>query len=466
MSQLNPVRHTLANGLRVLVSRDPATPVAAVCLRYAAGSRDEPPGLTGLAHLFEHLMFQGSTHVDAGGHAAAIEEAGGFTNASTGFERTIFFSVVPAARLELLLWLEADRMGGLLDALAPAGLDTQRKVVLNERQERYENVPYGTGLEQLVEMSFAPGHPYRHLPAGRPRDLAAVTLEDCRTFFRTHYTPGRTILSVVGDVDPDTVLAQVERHFGHVPAGRPGYGDQWRVEPPGPDPTGPDPAIGPDPAEPRPPAESRRSAPQAVPAPALMAAFQLPALGAPGHVAADLALTLLGGLSSSRLHHRMVRTGRLAHSARFSLLPLHGAPSLGWLNVRAATGTGLGEVEAAVGEEIRRFAEEPVPPRALAGAKAQITRDRYDRLATPTGRADDLCAREARYARTAAAVTWDAERDELLGINAEDVRQAAARWLDPRRGCVLTYGTNGIRSANGTHAAAGTRAAAASGGSA
>ncbi|MBT2450993.1 insulinase family protein [Streptomyces sp. ISL-43] len=422
----DPVGHTLANGLRVVVSRDASTPVAAVCLRYAAGSRDEPTGRTGLAHLFEHLMFQGSTNVAAGGHSAAVEEAGGFTNASTGFERTAFFSAVPAAHLELVLWLEADRMGGLLDAFTPHALDTQREVVLNERRERYDNVPYGTGWEQLVAMSFGPGHPYRDLPAGSPHDLAAVTPADCHAFFRRHYTPDQAILSVVGDVAPDRVIAQAQRHFGHIP---------------------PSPAEARDghfagssrlPGRPKPglPVETRRRSAQAVPGPALMAAYQLPPSGGRDCDAADLALTLLGGMSSSALHHRLVRTDQLAHSARFSLMPLHGAPSLGRLHVRTVPGAGPAEVEAVIGEEILRFTEKGVTEEALRGAKALIRRDWYDRLATPVGRAEELCAHEAE---SGSAVTLGTRLDQAMDISAEEVRQAAARWLSPERACVLTY---------------------------
>ena len=231
---------TLPNGLRLIVSRDATAPVAAVCLWLRAGSRDDPPGRTGLAHLFEHLMFQGSTHVPPGGHTAAVEDGGGFTNASTGFERTTFYSVVPAGMLELVLWLEADRLGGMLDALTPQSLATQRDVVLNERRERYDNVPYGTGWETLVAMSFPPRHPFHSTPAGSPEDLATVTEDDCRAFFHRHYTPDRALLSVVGDVDPEAVATLVERHFGHLTPSSPAPGGTECSRTPGPptDPAG------------------------------------------------------------------------------------------------------------------------------------------------------------------------------------------------------------------------------------
>ncbi|MEU6620093.1 pitrilysin family protein [Streptomyces litmocidini] len=424
MPVLNPVRHTLSNGLRVVVSKDPTVPVAAICLWYRVGSCDEPRGRTGLAHLFEHLMFQGSTHVPAGGHTAAVEDAGGHTNAATGFERTVFHSVVPVGRLELVLWLEADRMGGLLDALTAEGLATQRDVVLNERRERYDNVPYGTGWEQLVAMSFPAGHPFHAMPAGSPEDLRAVTLDDCRAFFGRHYGPDRAVLSVVGDVSPEAVVDLAERHFGHIPPSR--------TEPS----PGALPAAAVTPGEPSDPAEARRHVVEPVPGPAFMAAYQLPAYGEPGCAAADLALTLLGGMSSRGLHDRLVRRDQLAHTARASLMPLRKAPSLGQLNVRALTGAALADVERAVDEEVERLADGGVTEDALRGARAQIRRDWHDRLAHPVGRAEELCAQEAHFGD---ATRCDRHLEGVLDVGAADVGAAAGDLLAPARRAVLTY---------------------------
>ncbi|NEB12058.1 insulinase family protein [Streptomyces coelicoflavus] len=415
---LKPDVRTLPGGLRLIVSRDDTAPVVAVCLWIRAGSRDDPAGKTGLAHLFEHLMFQGSTHVPANGHTAAIEDGGGFTNASTGFERTTFYSVVPAGMLDLVLWLEADRLGGMLDALTPESLDNQRDVVLNERRERYDNVPYGTGWERLLAQSFPPGHPFRDLPAGRPEDLATVTEEDCRAFFRRHYRPDRALLAVVGDVDPDAVAARVERHFGHLP------------------PSPPEIPTEPWPTAPRPPVEPRRRLTERAPGPALMGAYQLPPHGQPAGEAADLAVTLLGGMSSRGLHHRLVRADQLAHRARASLMPLYAAPSLCRLDVRALPGADLAHVEKAVDEETERLVESGVTAAALKGGQAQLRRDWLDRLAHPGSRAEELCAQEA-YLGNAAGI--DERLDRLAALTAEEVSAAAAAYLAPENRAVLTY---------------------------
>ncbi|MEU6522677.1 pitrilysin family protein [Streptomyces sp. NPDC046924] len=404
--------------MRLIVSRDDTVPVVAVCLWLRVGSCDDPAGKTGLAHLFEHLMFQGSTHVPANGHTAAIEDGGGITNASTGFERTTFYSVVPADMLELVLWLEADRLGGMLDAFTPESLDNQRCVVLNERRERYDNVPYGTGWEQLVAMSFPPGHPFRDLPAGCPEDLATVTEDDCRAFFRRHYRPDRALLSVVGDVDPDAVSALVERHFGHL------------AQPPAEAVTVTCPGTA------RPPAEARRRIVEGAPGPAFMAAYQLAPHGEPAGEAADLAVTLLGGMSSRGLHHRLVRTDQLAHRARASLMPLYAAPSLCRLDVRALPGADLALVEKTVDEETERLVETGVTEAALKGAQAQLRRDWLDRLAHPGSRAEELCAQEA-YLGNAAGI--DHRLEQMAGVTVDDVRTAAAAYLTPGNRAVLTY---------------------------
>ncbi|MEP7024217.1 MAG: pitrilysin family protein, partial [Actinomycetota bacterium] len=210
--------HRLGNGLRLILSEDHLTPVAAVCLWYDVGSRNESPGRTGLAHLFEHLMFQGSAQVSGNGHFELIQGAGGSLNGTTSFERTNYFETMPTHQLELALWLEADRMGSLLAALDQESMDNQRAVVKNERRQRYDNVPYGTAFERLTALVYPDGHPYHHLPIGSMADLDAATLDDVRAFFTANYAPNNAVLAVVGDIDPEQTLAWVEKYFGSIAA--------------------------------------------------------------------------------------------------------------------------------------------------------------------------------------------------------------------------------------------------------
>ena len=177
---LTATEHRLANGLRVVLSEDHLTPVAAVCLWYDVGSRHEVKGRTGLAHLFEHLMFQGSGQVKGNGHFELVQGAGGSLNGTTSFERTNYFETMPTHQLELALWLEADRMGSLLAALDDESMENQRDVVKNERRQRYDNVPYGTAFEKLTALAYPERHPYHHTPIGSMADLDAATLGDAR----------------------------------------------------------------------------------------------------------------------------------------------------------------------------------------------------------------------------------------------------------------------------------------------
>ncbi|MEE1781810.1 pitrilysin family protein [Streptomyces sp. SP17BM10] len=410
--------HRLANGLRVVLSEDHLTPVAAVCLWYDVGSRHEVKGRTGLAHLFEHLMFQGSANVSNNGHFELVQGAGGSLNGTTSFERTNYFETMPAHQLELALWLEADRMGSLLAALDETSMENQRDVVKNERRQRYDNVPYGTAFEKLTALSFPDGHPYHHTPIGSMADLDAATLEDARTFFRTYYAPNNAVLSIVGDIDPEQTVAWVEKYFASIP-GHDGKQPPRSGELPD--------TIG---------RELREEIHEDVPSRALMAAYRLPHDGTREADAADLALTILGSGESSRLYNRLVRRDRTAVAAGFGLLRLAGAPSLGWLDVKTSGDATVQQIDTAVDEELARFAAEGPTPEELERAQAQIEREWLDRLTTVAGRADELC----RYA----VLFGDPKLlndalPKVLDVTAEEVRAVAKARLHPDNRAVLVY---------------------------
>jgi predicted Zn-dependent peptidase len=415
---LTATEHRLANGLRVVLSEDHLTPVAAICLWYDVGSRHEVHGRTGLAHLFEHLMFQGSAQITGNGHFELVQGAGGSLNGTTSFERTNYFETMPAHQVELALWLEADRMGTLLSALDQESLDNQRDVVKNERRQRYDNVPYGTAFERLAAMVFPEGHPYHHIPIGSMADLDAASLADAQEFFRTYYAPNNAVLSVVGDIDPEQTLAWIEKYFGTIPA-------HDGKRPPR-DGTLPDGMGG----------QLRELLVEEVPARALMAAYRLPHDGTREADAADLALTALGGGESSRLHNRLVRRDRTAVAAGFGLLRLAGAPSLGWLDVKTSGDAGVDEIEAAIDEELARFAAEGPAPEEMERAQAQLEREWLDRLATVGGRADELCRYAVLFGDPQLALT--AVR-RILDITPDEVRAVAAARLRPDNRAVLVY---------------------------
>ena len=216
--------HTLDNGLRVIVSPDHGAPSVAVNLWYDVGSRHEQvgvdgrPGRTGFAHLFEHVMFQGSAHVPSGQHIALMQAAGASVNATTWFDRTNYFETLPTGGLDLALWLEADRLGTLLDALTQESLDNQREVVKEEKRQRYDNVPYGDAMEKLISLTFPADHPYGHTTIGSMDDLNSATLADVQAFFSAHYLPNNAVLTIAGDIDAETAFAKAETYFGHLAA--------------------------------------------------------------------------------------------------------------------------------------------------------------------------------------------------------------------------------------------------------
>jgi predicted Zn-dependent peptidase len=406
---LTATEHRLDNGLRVVLSEDHLTPVAAVCLWYDVGSRHEVKGRTGLAHLFEHLMFQGSAQVKGNGHFELVQGAGGSLNGTTSFERTNYFETMPAHQLELALWLEADRMGSLLTALDEESMENQRDVVKNERRQRYDNVPYGTAFERLTALMYPEGHPYHHTPIGSMADLDAATLEDARAFFRTNYAPNNAVLSVVGDIDPAQTLAWIEKYFGSIPS-------HDGKQPPR-DGSLPD-VIG---------KELREEIQEEVPARALMAAYRLPQDGTREADAADLALTVLGSGESSRLHNRLVRRDRTAVAAGFGLLRL---------DVKTSAGVEIPEIEAAVDEELARLAEEGPTAEEMERAQAQLEREWLDRLGTVADRADELCRYAVLFGDPQLALT---AVQRVLDVTAEEVKAVAAARLRPDNRAVLVY---------------------------
>jgi zinc protease len=215
---VNITQYKLKNGLTVVMHRDMSTPVVAVNTWYHVGSKNEAAGRTGFAHLFEHMMFQGSKNYN-NDYFTPLQEAGGNINGTTNQDRTWYYETVPSNFLELALYMEADRLGGLLEAMTQEKLDNQRDVVKNERRQRVDNVPYGTAFEKIGEIMYPKGHPYNWTTIGSLEDLQAASLEDVKGFFRQYYVPNNTILVVSGSFDPKQAKAWVQKYFGPIKAG-------------------------------------------------------------------------------------------------------------------------------------------------------------------------------------------------------------------------------------------------------
>jgi len=351
--ELPHAKRTLANGLDVLVHEDRRVPIVAVNLWYHVGSKDERLGRTGFAHLFEHLMFEGSQHYD-GGYFAPLQQAGALLNGSTNTDRTNYWEVVPTSALELALWMESDRMGYLLPALTRERFETQRGVVLNERRQNYENRPYGMALMALSEALFPPEHPYHWLTIGAVDDLRAMEFEDVRAFFRTYHHPANASLALAGDIDTEHAFALAEQYFGDIPAG-----DK-------PQPVEASASV---------PREVRLVLEDRVELPRVYIAWHSPAMFADGDAEADLLADLIANGKTSRLYRTLVYDKRIAldvsayqHSREISSFFL--------LASTAAPGQSLSEITAIIDERIQKLADDgPLDSemeRGLAQAEAHF----------------------------------------------------------------------------------------------
>ena len=364
-------KRTLANGLDVIVHEDHRCPIVAVNLWYHVGSKNERPGATGFAHLFEHLMFEGSAHHDRG-FFHPLQEAGGALNGSTSADRTNYWEVVPTSALDRALWMESDRMGYLLPALTDEKFETQRNVVLNERRQNYENRPYGLASMALMAAVYPPDHPYHWMTIGSIEDLRAATVEQARAFFARYYHPGNASLTLAGDVETETAFELARRYFDQVPAGA----------------SPPDVCI----PEMTPIAGERRlRLEDKVELPRLYLTWRTAALLAPDDAELDVTGEILAGGKSSRLYRRLVRENRVATevSAGQSSRERGGLFSI---VATAAPKHTLAEVESAVVDELSRFQSDGPTADELERARTTFEADFTYRLQTVGGKSDQLNA--------------------------------------------------------------------------
>src|SRR5262245_53678437 len=328
---------TLDNGLQVIVSRRPELPVVAVNTWYHVGPANEAAGRTGFAHLFEHMMFQGSKHVPGDMHFRTVEGAGGSTiNGTTDFDRTNYFETLPSNQLELGLWLESDRMGYLLDQVDQANLSNQQDVVRNERRQSYENRPYGVVEEALFHQLFPKSHPYYANVIGSHADIQAAKLEDVRTFFKTFYAPNNASIAIVGDIDKPAVKKLVEKYFGTFKRGEP--------------------VTKPVVETPKITSERRATVTDRVELPRVYIAWITSPIYKPGDADADIASLLLGGGRSSRLYKKLVYEKQIAQAVEAEQQSLM-LGSIFDIEATARPGHTAQELEQAIDEELNRLRE-------------------------------------------------------------------------------------------------------------
>jgi len=415
------VQHTLDNGLRVISSPDHIAPSVAINIWYDVGSRDEEHGRTGFAHLFEHVMFQGSAHVASGQHIGLLQAAGAVVNATTWFDRTNYFETLPTGGLDLALWLEADRMATLLEALTQENLDNQREVVKEEKRQRYDNVPYGDVMELLNSLTFPPDHPYGHTTIGSMEDLDAATLDDVHSFFRRHYLPNNAVLSIVGDVQPEDAFERANVYFGHLPTGsKPRKPEAQPLEP----------LSG----------LPRAEASGQVPAAAVYFTWRLPARGGRDFDALDLALSILGHGQTSRLHKQLVRDSEHAEGTGASAMGLIGGNSFGFSYARARDGVSPDELEQEMVEVIDQLLTDGPTEEELRRAKAQFERHWLHELARVDSRADAL----GEYATLHGDPNLINSRiAEITAIGDDEVHGVLEQWFRPDQRATLIYRQEG-----------------------
>ena len=362
----------LDNGLFVTLSEDHTAPIVAVNLWYHVGSANERTGRTGFAHLFEHMLFQGSAHVGSNEHFELIQRAGGTLNGSTWLERTNYFETVPSNELALALWLEADRMGELLPAMTQEKLDTQRDVVKNERRWAVDNQPYGTMLEKLQELVFPPSHPFQHSLIGSMEDLSEASLDDIAQFFATYYTPDNAVLSIAGDFDPAETRGLVDTYFGPIARGN---------------------GIPPLPPMVLPPifgSALREVVYDNISLPRLFMAFRSPVFGSPGYYASSVCAAILGLRRGSRLHRSLVRERQVAADAGAFTFDLAKGTDLMVVDVTARPEIGVSRLEEEVGREIDHLCDKGVSETEVQRAIALIETDLVASLQSAGERADRL----------------------------------------------------------------------------
>jgi zinc protease len=408
---------TLPNGLAVILAPDHRLPQVVVNTWVQVGSKDEAPGRTGFAHLFEHLMFMGTARAPGNAFDAIMESGGGANNASTSEDRTNYFSWGPSALLPTLLWLDADRFQSLADAMTKEKVDLQRGVVRNERRQSYENTPYGRAELVLPEALYPESHPYHHPVIGSHADLEAATLEDVKGFFRSHYVPGNATLVVAGDFDPDAVRPLVERLFGAIAtraAPAPPVAAPARLE-----------------------REVRRVVADEVELPRLVLAWHAPPAYAPGTAELELLAGVLGAGPSSRLDRRLVQELRLAESVAVVLEPrllgsmfrieVTGTPGADLERVKRETLATLSALAARgpTDAELRRVKAEAEVRSLETREHLQQRADKLNEYRFFLGEADGFDRDLARFTRATGAGLRDAAR--ALGEGRLDLRVLPAR---------------------------------------
>ena len=421
---VNYQRFSLSNGLQIILHEDHSVPVVSTNIWYHVGSAREKPGRTGFAHLFEHIMFEGSGHVPVGMFDEWLEAAGGDNNASTNSDRTNYWDNIPSNALELALFLESDRMGYLIDAMSPGKVDAQRDVVKNERRQSYENQPYGMASIMIDENLFPPDHPYHWPTIGSMEDLTAASYDDVVEFFRRFYVPNNASLVIAGDIDREYTRSLVQKWFGEIPTGKP-------VLPPAP----PVAYVS---------QEKRLVMEDKIQLPRLFINWITPPHLQPGDAELDVLASILTGGKNSRLYKRLVYDLQIAQdvSANQESQSLSSKFSI---EATARSGHTLAELESVIREEIQKLKNTAPSLRELQRAVNLYEAgflNRLERIGGFGGKADQL---NAYFTETGNPDYFSEDLARYRALAPEDIQSIAMTYLRDDGDVVLSVVPEGKR---------------------
>jgi zinc protease len=402
----------LKNGLRVLLAEDHSAPTYSICVTYNVGSRDERPGRTGFAHLFEHMLFQGSENVGKGEHFILVQNNGGSANGTTNIDRTNYFETLPANQLELGIFLEADRMRA--PAITQANFNNQRLTVQEERRQSYDNRPYGKTYEAVIGLAYD-NFGYKHSTIGSMEDLNAATIEDAEAFFKTYYAPNNAVLALVGDFKTDAALALIKKYFEKIPA---------QAAP-----------SAPDMSEPEQKTERRKVIDDSFAQTAkLDIVYKIPPANTPDWYALDFLGHVLSNGVSSRLYQKLVKQKEIALNVYADANEQRG-PSLFWFSVMARPNADLSELEKLIYDEIALLQNELVSPEEIEKVQMQIRRQRAQQLYSTRSRANALGHFAVYYNQPELINTiWD----KYEQVTPTDLQRVARSYFKEMRRTVVT----------------------------
>ena len=408
LPQIKFTEYKLKNGLTVIMHPDKSTPIVAVNVWYHVGSKNESPGRTGFAHLFEHMMFQGAQKY-SDGYLSAMDELGANVNGTTNEDRTYYYETVPSNFLERALYLEADRMGGLLAAMTQEKLDNQRDVVKNERRQRIDNVPYGTASERIGEIMYPEEHPYHHSVIGSMADLSAASLDDVKGFFRQYYVPNNATLVVSGDYDEKQAKEWVEKYFGSIAKGAD--------------------IVRPNQPEPKLNGEIRKTYEEVVPLPRLTMVWHSVPQYAPDEAALDMLGSILSSGRGSRLQNDLVYGKELAQIVA-AYNGTNEIAGLFQITALAKPGKSLDEIEKEINSEIERIKQTPPTQEEMTRALNTREASAIYSLQTVLGKGRQL-SDYAGYLNK--PDYFQADLDRYRKVTAADIQKAANTYLNNDR---------------------------------